>query len=81
MYLTKSGWGNLTTESQVRSTKGVKVIFRGVSKKDPKKVIVVVQALEGVLEKQIQENFDIFEENGAVMSTANQVTGLEDPIS
>ena len=36
--------------------KGIKVIFRGVSKDNPEKAIVVVQALEGVLGKHIQEN-------------------------
>ena len=50
--------------------KGIKVIFRGVSKNNPEKAIVVVQALEGVLGKHIQENIEIFEKNGAVMSTA-----------
>jgi|TARA_B100001540_G_scaffold85971_1_gene77562 hypothetical protein len=46
------------------------VIFRGVSKDNPEKAIVVVQALEGVLGKHIQKNIEIFEKNGAVMSTA-----------
>ena len=40
-------------EAQARSAKGIKVIFRGVSKKNPEKAIVVVQALEGVLGKHI----------------------------
>ncbi|AIQ97242.1 DUF3764 family protein [Prochlorococcus sp. MIT 0801] len=42
------------------------MIFRGVSKDNPEKAIVVVQAYEGVLEKHIQENIEIFEKNGAV---------------
>ena len=46
------------------------MIFRGVSKDNPEKAIVVVQALEGVLGKHIQENIEIFEKNCAVMSTA-----------
>ena len=46
------------------------MILRGVSKDNPEKAIVIVQALEGVLGKHIQENIEIFEENGAVMSTA-----------
>ena len=37
-------------EAPARSAKGIKVIFRGVSKDNPEKAIVVVQALEGVLE-------------------------------
>ena len=57
-------------EAPARSAKGIKVIFRGVSKKNPKKAIVVVQALEGVLGKHIQENIEIFKKNGAIMSTA-----------
>ena len=57
-------------EVPVRSAKGIKVIFRGVSKDNSEKVIVVVQALESVLGKHIQENIEIFEKNGAVISTA-----------
>ena len=44
-----------------RSAKGINVIFRGVSKDNPEEAIVIVQALEGVLEKHIQENIEIFE--------------------
>ena len=57
-------------EAQARSAKGIKVIFRGVNKDNPEKAIVIVQALEGVLGKYIQENIELFEKNGAVMSTA-----------
>ena len=57
-------------EAPTRSAKGIKVIFRGVSKANPEKAIVVVQALEGVLGKHIQENIEILKKNGAVMSTA-----------
>ena len=57
-------------EAPARSAKGIKVIFRGVCKDNPEKAIVVVQALEGVLGKHIQKNIEIFEKNGAVMSTA-----------
>ena len=56
-------------EAPTRSAKDIKVIFRGV-RKNPEKALVVVQALEGVLGKHIQENIEIFEKNGAVMSTA-----------
>ena len=48
-------------EAPAGSAKGIKVIFRGVSKNNPEKAIVVVQALEGVLGKHIQENIEIFE--------------------
>ncbi|WP_269605786.1 DUF3764 family protein [Prochlorococcus marinus] len=57
-------------EAPARSAKGIKVIFRGVSKNNPEKGIVVVQALEGVFGKHIQENIEIFERKYAVMSTA-----------
>ena len=40
------------------------------SKDNPEKAIVVVQALEGVLGKHIQENIEIFEKNSIAMSTA-----------
>ena len=36
-------------ETPDRSAKGIQLIFRGVSKDNPNKVIVVVNALEGVL--------------------------------
>ena len=57
-------------EAPARSAKGIKVIFRGVSKDNPEKGSVIVQALEGVLAKHIQENIEILKKNGAVMSTA-----------
>ena len=57
-------------EAPARSAKGIKVIFRGVNKDNPEKAIVIVQALEDVLGKHIHENIEIFEKNGAVMSTA-----------
>ena len=57
-------------EAPARSGKGIKVIFRGVSKDNPEKAIVVVQALEGVLGKHIQENIEIFEKSGEVKSNA-----------
>ena len=57
-------------EAPAISAIGIKVIFRGVSKDNPEKAIVLVQAKEDVLGKHIQENIEIFEENGAVMSTA-----------
>lgn len=57
-------------EAPGSSAKVIKFIFRCVSKVNPEKAIVVVQALEGVLGKHIQENNEIFERNGAVISTA-----------
>ena len=35
------------------SAKGIKVLFRGVSKDNTEKAIDVVQALEGIIEKKI----------------------------
>ena len=57
-------------ETQARSAKGIKEIFRGVNKDNPEKAIVIVQALEGVLGKHLHEDIEIFENNGAVMSSA-----------
>ena len=48
-------------EAPTRSPKGIKVIFRDVSKDNHEKTIVVVQALEVVLGKHIQDNIEIFE--------------------
>ena len=50
-----------TDELPARSAKVIKVIFRGVSKDNPEKAIVVVQYLEEVLGKHIKENIEIFE--------------------
>ncbi len=60
-------------EAPARSAKGIKLISRGVSKDNPEKAIVVLQALEGVSGKNIQENIEIFKKNGAVMSTAKPI--------
>ena len=46
-------------EAPAISAKGIKVIFRGVSKNNPEKAIVVVQALEGLIGKHIHENIKI----------------------
>ena len=45
-----------TDELPARSAKVIKVIFRGVSKDNPEKAIVVLQSLESVLGKHIKEN-------------------------
>ena len=47
-------------EVPARSAKGIKVIFRGVSKVNPEKAIVVVQVLKSVLGKHIKDNIEIF---------------------
>ena len=60
----------ITTRLQPGLAKGIKVIFRGVSKDNAEKAIFVFKALEGVLGKHIKENIEIYEKNGAVMSTA-----------
>ena len=57
-------------EAIARKAKNIKVLFRGVSKDNPHKAIVVVQTEEGVIGKHIQENFDNFKKNGAYISTA-----------
>lgn len=57
-------------EAIARKAKNIKVLFRGVSKDNPHKAIMGVQAEKGVIGKHIQENFDNFKKNGSYMSTA-----------
>ena len=52
-------------EAPARKAKNIKVLFRGVSKDNPHKAIMGVQAEKGVIGKHIQENFDNFKKNGA----------------
>ena len=66
-------------EAPAWSAKGIKVIFRGVSKEKPEKAIVVVQALEGVLGKHIQENIEILKKMVQSWVRQNLASGLEDP--
>ena len=47
-------------EAIARKAKNIKVLFRGVSKDNPHKAIMGVQAEKGVIGKHIQENFDNF---------------------
>ena len=47
-------------EAIARKAKNTKVLFRGVSKDNPHKAIMGVQAEKGVIGKHIQENFDNF---------------------
>ena len=65
-------------EAPARSAKGIKVIFRGVSKDNPEKAIVVVQALKGVLGKHIQENIE-YKKIVRSLVLQKLVSGLEDP--
>ena len=60
---------NLIKMKFLLEKKNINVLFRGVSKDNSYKAIVVVQAEEGVLRQQIQENYEIFEETGADMIT------------
>ena len=53
-----------------REEKNIKVLFKGVSKDNPHKAIVEVQVEEGVLRQQINGSYEIFEKNGADISTA-----------
>ena len=57
-------------EAPARKAKNIKVLFRGVSKDNPHKAIMGVQAEKGVIGKHIQKNFDNFKKNGAYMSAA-----------
>ena len=45
-------------EATAQKANKIKVIFRGVSKDNPHKVILRVQAKKGAICKHIQENFD-----------------------
>ena len=64
-------------EASARKAKNTKVLFIGVSKDNPQKAIVLVQAEEGVLGKDIQENLANFKKNGADMCTAIPSTLLK----
>ena len=59
---------NQTSEPHDRY--GIKVLFRGVSPKDPKQV-VVVQASDGAIENFLRDNKDYIESNGAIMDSVN----------
>ena len=61
-------------EASVREVKNIKVLFRGISKDIPNKAIMFVYFAEGVLEQNIQENFETFKKNDADISTS--VPGL-----
>ena len=64
-------------EAPAIEAKNIKVLFRGVSKNNPYKAIVIVQAEEGVIGKHIQEDFDIIKKNSADMNTAVPSTLLK----
>ena len=50
---------------------GIQVLFRGVSPKDPKQVVVVAQASEGAMENFLRDNKDYVESNGAGLDSVN----------
>ncbi len=58
-----------TTELQ--DSYGMQVLFRGVSPKDPKQVVVIIQAPEGATQRFLGDNRDYVESNGAVMDSVN----------
>ena len=64
-------------EALGRKAKNKKVLFRGVSKDNPYKAIVLFYAEEGVIDKHIQEIFDNFKKNATDMSTAASSTWLK----
>ena len=57
-------------EAPGREAKGIQVLYRGVAKDNPSKVVIVVQAEAGVVAKHMQDNTERFVENGAQMHTA-----------
>ena len=46
------------------------MLYRGVAKDNPSKVVIVVQAEAGVVAMHMQDNTERFVENGAQMHTA-----------
>ena len=63
-------------EAAGREIKGIKVLYRGVSKDNPSKVVIIVQAETGVISSHMNENAERFISNGALMDTA-EVTSYE----
>ena len=57
-------------EAAGREAKGIKVLYRGVCRDNPSKVVIVVQAEAGVISSHMQENTERFMRNGALMNTA-----------
>ena len=57
-------------EAPIREKNGIIILFRGVSKEDSSKAVVVVEAEEGALQKHIGENYELFQKHGAVMESA-----------
>ena len=50
--------------------KGIKVLYCGVSKENPSKVVIMVLAEPGVIPTHMKENAARFISNGAMMDTA-----------
>ena len=63
-------------EATVRKAKNIKVLFRRISKDNPHKVIVGVQAHKGLIGKHIQGNFDNFKKMAQIWLLLFQVLGL-----
>ena len=57
--------------SELHDRYAMQVLFRGVSPKDPKQVLVIIQAPEGATEQFLLDNRDYIETNGAVMDSVN----------
>ena len=67
----------LLKKLSLEKQKNIKVLFRRVSKDNPHKARMGVQAEKGVIGNHIQDNFDNFKKNGADMSTAVPSTWLK----
>ena len=63
-------------EAIARKAKNIKVLFRGVSKDNPYKEIICVQAEKGVIGKHIQENFITLKKMAHIWVPLFQVIGL-----
>ena len=57
-------------EAPGREAKRIQVLYRGVARDNPSKVVIVVQAEAGVIAKHMQDNAARFVDNGALMHTA-----------
>ncbi|ABI46092.1 conserved hypothetical protein [Synechococcus sp. CC9311] len=57
--------------SELHDRYAMQVLFRGVSPKDPKQVVVIIQAPEGATEQFLRDNREYVESNGAVMDSVN----------
>ncbi len=67
---TFSEWSkNFDDDMEFQQSKGITPVFRGVSKNDPQKVIAILQAKSGVLERFLQLNNEKISASGQIVGT------------